>query len=37
MQKLRKRLVLMLILAGHKHYACVNWQCWQRQFSTIFV
>ena len=28
---------LMSILAGvSKHYACVNWQCWRRQFSTIF-
>jgi len=37
MQKLRKRLTLTSILAGvSKHYACVNWQCWRRQFSSIF-
>jgi len=34
MQKLRKRLTLTSILAMgvSKHYACVNCQCWWRQF-----
>ena len=28
----------MPLLAGvSKHYACVNWQCWRRQFLTIFL
>jgi len=30
--------VLAPILAGvSKHYAHAYWQCWRRQFSTIFL
>jgi len=27
-----------VILVGiSKHHACINWQCWRRQFSTFFL
>jgi len=38
-KKLHKRLTLTSVLAQRSvmHYACVKWQCWRQQFSTIFL
>ena len=39
MQKLRKRLTLTSVLAERKalRVRLLNWQCWRRQFSTMFL
>jgi len=37
MQKLRKRLMLTSVFAERKALCMRYWQCWRRQFSTMFL